>query len=195
MKRPKLRGRTSSGFTLIEIVMVISLLGVLAVLTYSIAVPKWRNRTYYTRAVSEMNTLGNAATLYVAKYNDYPPDVVRDIPAALKEFVQTNGVNTDWPDAPWPGSVYDYDNWPPDSNGPQQTYQISIRFCNAGDDATCKANAQKYLAGYASSTTLNNWDSSSAVFYCIKGSCRSHQNKPMNHPGYCINCGKKSLFY
>jgi hypothetical protein len=164
-------------------------------MTYSFAVPKYKNRTYYTRAVSELNTLGNAATLYVAKYNDYPADVDRDIPADLKEFVQANGSNNSWPDAPWPGSVYDYDNWPPDSNGPQQTYQISVRFCNAGDDATCKANAQKYLSGYAATATLNSWDSYSAVFYCIKGSCRSHQNKPMNHPGYCINCGNKSLFY
>lgn len=195
MKRLKQKDQIDPGFTLIEIMIVLVILGILAVITYSVAVPKWRNRTYYTRAVSEMNTLGNAATLYVAKYNDYPADVSRDIPADLKEFIQTNGVNSSWPNAPWPGSVYDYDNWPPDSNGPQQTYQISVRFCDVGDDATCKANAQKYLAGYAAQQTLDNWDSYSAVFYCIKGSCRSHQTKPMNYPGYCINCGNKSLYY
>jgi len=184
-----------SGFTLIELVIVMFLLGVIASFTYSYAVPKYKNRTYYTRAVSELNTMGNATTLYIAKYNDYPPDVSRDIPAGLKEFIQTDGVNNSWPDAPWPGTVYDYDNWPPDSYGPQQTYQISIRFCDAGDDATCKKNAQNYLSGYASAATLNAWDSYSSVFYCIKGSCRSHQSKPLNHPGYCINCGNKSTIY
>jgi hypothetical protein len=26
------------------------------------------------------------------------------------------------------------------------------------------------------------------VYYCIEGACRSHINRPINHPGYCINC-------
>lgn len=184
-----------NGFTLVEITVVIVLIGVLTAFSYSYAVPKYRNRTYYTRAVSELNTMGNALTLYVAKYNDYPPDVSRDIPAGMKEFIQGDGVNNTWPDAPWPNTVYDYDNWAPDANGPNQTYQISIRFCIPGDDAGCKANAQKYLTSYVPSSTLNSWDSYSSVYYCIKGSCRSHQSKPLNHPGYCINCGNKSLFY
>ncbi len=183
------------GFTIVEIVMVIVLIGVIAGFTYSYALPRYRSRTYYTRAISELNTLGNAMTLYVAKYNDYPPDVVRDIPAGMKEFIQSDGFNNSWPDAPWPGTVYDYDNWPPDGNGPQHTYQISIRFCNAGDTATCKAVAQKYLSGYVSSATLSSWDANSSVYYCIKGSCRSHQGQPMNHPGYCVNCGSKSQFF
>lgn len=194
MKLPKIKNWVS-GFTLIEIVAVISVLGVLAVITYSYAVPKYRNRTYYTRGVAEMNAMANAVTLYVAKYNDYPPDVVRGVPAGMKEFIQTDGVNAAWPNAPWPDTVYDWDSWPPDNNGPLQTYQITVRFCNAGDNATCKANAQKYLTGYVDSTTLNNWDALSSVYYCIKGSCRAHQSQPMNHAGYCINCGNKSQIF
>lgn len=186
---------TVNGFTLIELVMVISIIAVIAVLTYSITVPGWRTKAYYTRSISELNTMQNAFKLYVAKYNDYPPDVSRDIPAGVKEFIQSQEGNAAWPDAPYPGAVYDYDNWPPDSNGPQQTYQISIRFCDAGQDATCKANAKKYLSKYVDATTLNNWDSYSSMYYCLKGSCRSHQSKPMTHPGYCINCGKKSQIY
>lgn len=183
------------GFTLIELVMVITIIGVLVAITYTVGVPKWRERTYYTRSISELNTMQNAMKLYLAKYNDYPPDVVRDVPAAMKEFIQSQEGNAAWPDAPFPGSVYDYDNWPPDSNGPQQTYQISIRMCNAGDDATCRANAKKYLSKYVDSATLNAWDSYSAMYYCLKGSCRSHQNKPMNWPGYCVNCGKQGQIY
>lgn len=183
-----------TGFTLVEIVVVIVVLGILAAITYSYGVPKYRERTYYTRSISELNTMSNAMQLYIAKYNDYPPDVVRDVPAGMKEFIQGQ-YSDDWPDAPFPGSVYDYDNWPPDTNGPQQTYQISVRMCSAGDNATCKANANKYLKGYASDSALANWDSYSSMYICIKGSCRSHQDRPMNHPGYCINCGTGSKIF
>ena len=189
----------SAGFTMVEIIMVMLLIGILSALTYSYAVPKYRERTYFTRANSELNTMANALTLYVAKYNDYPPDVVRDVPAGMKEFIQQQ-YNGTWPDAPWPGSVYDYDRWddwtyhdPGELSGP--IFQISIRMCDVGDNATCKANANKYLKGYASDTALANWDSYSSIYYCVKGPCRSHQSKPANHPGYCINCGGKSQFY
>lgn len=187
--------RVGNGFTLVEVVVVMVVIGLLASITYSVIVPRWRERTYYTRSLAEMNTMANALNLYVAKYNDYPPDAARDIPAGIKEFIQTGGANAAWPDAPYPGSVYDYENWPPDANGPLQTYQISIRMCNAGDDATCKANAQKYLKGYVSDTTLNNWTSLSSMYFCIKGSCRSHQSQPVSYPGFCVNCGNKGQIF
>lgn len=184
-----------SGFTLVEIIMVMALIGVISAIIYSVILPNYRQRTYYTRSISEMNTMSNALALYLAKYNDYPADVVRDVPAEIKEFIQSQEGNAAWPDAPYPGSVYDYDNWPPDSNGPQHTYQISIRMCDAGQDAVCKANANKYLKDYVSATTLSNWDAQSSMYYCIKGSCRSHQNEPLNHPGYCVNCGSKGKVF
>ncbi len=191
--KPKQSGR--NGFTLIEIMVVITVIGILSVLVYSLIIPKWRARTYYTRSLAEMNSMGNALNLYVAKYNDYPPDEVRNVPAGLKEFLQSQQGNDSWPEAPFPGSVYDWDSWPPDSNGPQQTYQISVRFCSVGDNAGCKAAAKKYLAGYVSDSVLNNWTAESSMYYCVKGSCRSHQNKPMDFPGFCVNCGNKGQVF
>lgn len=182
------------GFTLVEIIIVILILGILAGIVYSIYVPNYRERTYYTRSISELNTMANGVKLYVAKYNEYPADVVRDVPSSIKEFLQGQYID-EWPDAPYPGSVYDYDNWPPDANGPEHTYQISIRMCDVGDSATCQANAKKYLSKYVDASVLDNWDSYSSMYYCIKGSCRSHQNKPISHPGYCINCGNKSQIF
>lgn len=180
---------TKTGFTLIEILIVITVLGVLALIGYATIGRNYKQRTYYTRSVAELNAMANATTLYVSKNNEWPDDVVRDVPGAIKEFVQGQEDIEEWPDAPWPGSVYDYENWPPDGNGPVHTYQISVRFCNAGDNAGCKAMAEKYLKDYVSAETIADWDSNSSVYYCIRGSCRSHQSRPINHPGYCINCG------
>jgi type II secretory pathway pseudopilin PulG len=181
-----------NGFSVVEILVILTVLGVLATIVYGTLSHGWKNKAYYTRTIAELNAMGNAANLYVAKYNDYPADVARNIPSGLVEFVQGQEDIGSWPEAPWPGSVYDYENWPPDANGPLQTYQISVRMCNAGDDITCHDNAVKYLSDYLSTSVLDSWDSYSSVYYCIKGSCRSHNAKPVNHPGFCINCGTES---
>lgn len=177
--------KTVAGFTLVEIVIAMVVIGILAAIGYSYAVPKYKERTYYTRANSELHSMSNALTLYVAKYNDYPEDADRDIPVGIKEFLQTSGINNEWPDAPWPGSVYDYDRW--DDLG---VIQISVRFCAAGDDASCQKNFPD------ESFVTEAWDSYSSIYYCVKGPCRSHQSKPADWPGYCINCGTSpSKFY
>ncbi|MDB5186397.1 MAG: hypothetical protein JWL85_920 [Candidatus Saccharibacteria bacterium] len=190
----RMKYKKQAGFTLVEIVAVMTVIGVLASLTYSVIIPNYRERTYYTRSMTELNSMGNAFKLYVAKYNDYPPDAARNVPAGIKEFVQGQEGNNTWPAAPYPSSVYDYENWPADAYGPQ-TYQVSIRLCNAGDDATCKANAKKYLGDYVDASVLDQWDSYSSMYYCLKGTCRSHQDRPVSHPGYCVNCGKKSKVF
>ena len=199
IRRGRINSELGAGFTMVEILLVLMVLGILAALTYSIAVPKYRNRTYLVQSTAELHTMANALTLYVSKYNDYPADVVRSVPPGIQEFIQ-NQYNNQWPTAPYPGSVYDYDRWNDwtyhdPGELPAPIIQISIRMCNAGDDATCKANANKYLVGTVPSNVLAAWDSNSSVYYCIKGSCRSHQSMPANHPGYCINCGGGAKFY
>ncbi|MDB5168934.1 MAG: hypothetical protein JWO41_290 [Candidatus Saccharibacteria bacterium] len=180
----------SGGFTLVEIIIVISVMGILAIISATTVIPNWHERTYFSRSVSELNTMGNAVQLYVAKYNSYPADQSRGIPASLMEFIQANGQNNNWPNAPWPGSYYDWENWPADTaNGYAQTYQVSIRFCDSGDEATCKKNFPK------EKWVDSSWDSYSSVYYCISGSCRAHQNYPITHAGYCINCGTAKDIY
>lgn len=161
------------GFTLVEIIIVISVIGILAGIVL-VNVGGSKERTYQTKAFAEMNSLANATRLYVEKYNEYPDDVNRNLPAGLNEFI---AIETDWPDAAWPGSVFDYDNWTVDG---EQIIQISVRFCPFGGDLdTCQ---------FPNETWADGFDQQSAVYYCLKGACRSHNSRPYNHPGHCINC-------
>lgn len=182
-----LRATRSNGFTLIELTVIISVIGILALLTTAVIIPGSKEKTRHTKAMSEMSTLSDAAHLYTAKYNEYPADSPNTIPAGLNEFIKSDGVDSKWPSGPWPGSTYSFNNWPADENGNQQTYQITLRFCDPGDDATCKKNFPK------ESWVKDDWDSYSSIYMCISGSCRSDQYKPVSHPGMCMNCGTTKM--
>ncbi|HEX9594779.1 MAG TPA: type II secretion system protein, partial [Candidatus Saccharimonadales bacterium] len=145
-----LSGKT--GFTLVEILIVITVIGILASLVMLTIVPNWRQRTYKNRAFAEVNTMANAARLYLDKYNQWPEDVNRDLPAELNEFID---VENDWPDAPWPGSIYDWDNWSVDG---ETIIQISVRFCPIGGPlSACQFPEEPWA---------ENFGVNSAVFYC-----------------------------
>lgn len=188
--------KRSSGFTMVEIMVVVAIIGIIAVIG-GIKVRDYRLRAYYTRAVTEMRAMDNAFSLYRSKYNDFPPDVGRNVPAGIKEFVDDT-VGEDWPFSPFPGGVYDYENWP---DGPwvgitEPAYQITIRFCEYDQDQLCQDLAKKYLSEYVDEDTLNSWDSYSAMYFCFEGSvCRSHRDRPLDHPGYCVNCGDRSIVF
>lgn len=173
----RFKNRFASGFSLVEILIVIFVIGVLATIVIT-SVANSRNRANYSRSVTEFTTFANALKLYTAKYNTYPADVSRDLPAELNEFVTKDAQGQNWPNAPFPGSVYDYENWP-NLDG-VDTYQISIRFCPAGGAlSSCKFPNEPWASGFGVD---------SALYYCIKGNCRAHQNQPKTYPGYCVNC-------
>lgn len=179
MKRNRL-GR--AGFTLVEILIVMAMVAALST-WYVYQSSSDKGQAYTLRAQGELITMSNAIKLYVQENNNYPADVNRGLPPGIEKFIGSGELNTAWPTGPWGApSVYDYENW---DGG--DTIQVSIRFCNAGDSATCKANAAKWLKGVVSPTILNSWDSFSSVYFCIKGNCRSHSDRPANHPGYKID--------
>jgi prepilin-type N-terminal cleavage/methylation domain-containing protein len=170
------------GFTLVEILIVMAMVASLAT-WYVYQSTGDKGKAYTLRAQGELITMSNAIKLYVQENNAYPADVNRGLPPGIEKFIGSGELNTSWPTGPWGSpSVYDYENW--DGGA---TVQVSIRFCTAGDDATCRANAKKWLKGAVSTTVLNNWDSYSSVYFCIKGDCRSHSDKPNTWPGYKID--------
>ena len=170
--------KRSEAFTVVEILIVITVLGILATLVYT-NVYLARDKAYEARSQTEFQTMVNALKLYVAKNNVYPADASRDVPPGIQEFVSPTGTGDNWPDAPWPDSVYDYEAWNIDtSNSDTETYQISIRFC-AADGTNCKFPKEDWAAAF---------DEKSAYYYCLKGYCRAHSDRPYTHPGYCVNC-------
>ena len=167
-----------SGFTLIELLIVISIIGILS----AIILPAFysaRQAAYLSRTREEMHSLSVALEMYANDHGSYPPDADRSIPPGLETYLAAGG---NWPNAPWPGSVYDWDAWAPsDLAYPpyNQVYQISIRFCPVNQPTQCT---------FPNEPWAKNFDYYSSVYYCVSGPCRAHSSQPVDHPAYCLNC-------
>jgi|WetSurSiteA1Bulk_404760.scaffolds.fasta_scaffold57512_1 type IV pilus assembly protein PilA len=64
--------RNEKGFTLIELMIVIAIIGILA----AIAIPQfnaYRARSYNASAVSDLRNIETACEAYYVDYNNYPP--------------------------------------------------------------------------------------------------------------------------
>ncbi|MDE2031160.1 MAG: prepilin-type N-terminal cleavage/methylation domain-containing protein [Patescibacteria group bacterium] len=167
------------GFTLIELLVVIAIISILSSIIIS-SLRSARERAYYANALQELNSYRTALEFYASDNNgNYPPDVSRGTPSGLEKYLAGGALPTV---GPWPGSVFDWDNWQNDSgvNNTEPTYQISIRFCPYGGTLSqCNFPDEPWASCF-------NVDSS--VYYCISGNCRAQQSQPTTYPGYCVNC-------
>ena len=162
--------KSSPAFTLMELLVVMAIIAALAVLITT-AVQSARNKAYTARALKEFRVFGDAMILYLIDNDTYPDDVNRDIPSGLEQYLSNRG---DWPDGPYPGSVYDWDN-KLDTLG---YVQISLRFCDISGN-----NCHFPIEDWA-----QDFDYQSSMYWCFEGPCRSHPDQPVDHPGYCVNC-------
>lgn len=173
---------------MIEILIVMAILSILASIVVA-SVWSSRERAYLARAKEELRNIANAIDLFRLDNDlEYPPDANRDLPIGIETYLSTK---TDWPRAPWPGSVYDWDYWDSNSANPDAgdissppsgvVHQISIRFCITGDPPVCNYPMQDWADdfGYFSS-----------AYFCIDGPCRAHGSQSIDYPGCCMggNC-------
>lgn len=164
--------RTTGGFSLIELVIVVGIIGLLAVRVFT-SLSSARESAYLSNAQEEFDSIAQALELYKMDHSGiYPSDVNRGIPPGLESYLSPG----DWPEAPWPNSVYDWDAYK--TNG-QEVYQISIRFCELNKPGTCD---------FPEANWANDFDYHSSVYYCVEGPCQAHPSQPSDHPGYCVNC-------
>ena len=163
---------------MIELLIVISIIGILSSITLTPLLGV-RDKAYFAKAKEELRSVDESVSFYLEDFGTYPADANRDVPPGLEAYL-AQGI---WPDSAWPGSVFDWENWPPSAlsyDPKEQVYQISIRFCPLGGGIeTCK---------FPKASWADDFDQQSAVYYCISGPCRSHSSKPLDHPGYCVNC-------
>jgi prepilin-type N-terminal cleavage/methylation domain-containing protein len=171
----KVGKQKQSGFTIVELLIVIIVIGILAVIVI-VAYNGITKQAYYSRSKSELSSIATAIQLFSAANGRYPYDVSRGIPAEITPYL--NGSSDNWPTAPWPNSVYDYDYFI--GSDSKEVSQISIRFCPAGGPiSACTFPNESWAAGFGVD---------SSAYWCVTGKCRAHPDQIDTYPGYCINC-------
>lgn len=168
-------GGRKHGFTIVELLIVIVVIAILAAIAV-VAYTGIQSRAYTNRASSELAAIARAVQLYHADRGSYPPDADRNIPVAIFDYSGNDTIPTHWPQAPWPGSVYDYD-FRNDPAGAEYA-QVSIRFCPLeGTIDDCQFPREPWA---------EDFNVNSSAYWCITGACRAHPTHTA--PGHCLNC-------
>src|SRR5688572_33355577 len=122
--RPHLRRRPRRGFSLIELMTVMAVIGLLAAL----GIPRYREmkrRAHSAAVVSDFNTVRVAAYNYFADHATYPPDGASGVPpAVLVPYLPQNFSFSR------PEYTLDYDVWPSPFNPSQMIIGVTV---TAGD--------------------------------------------------------------
>ncbi|MBI2644213.1 MAG: prepilin-type N-terminal cleavage/methylation domain-containing protein [Candidatus Wildermuthbacteria bacterium] len=187
------RKRKKRSFTLIELLIVIAVLGILANIVF-VNLSSAKEKAYFARAKQELRSIALAAYLYKEQNGKYPSDADRGIDPDPANF--GNKYLGGWPVGPWPGTLYDWDFADPNDPPPngtatwyvpcEEVYQVGLRFCpEYRDDDNNLTGCTIPKLDWAA-----NFKANSSIYYCISGPCRSHHKRPMNYPGYCLNCAQ-----
>lgn len=167
---------SKKGFTLIELLVVTSIIALLSSIGI-LAVSSARQNALLARVKAEFKSIHAALEIYRLYNENYPPDAARGVAPTGLGIYLSNGI---WPEGPFPQSSYDWDNWVDPENPNRKIYQLSIRFCPEGGSLVD--------CSFPTFSWAEDFNVNSAAYYCIEGSCRSHNSEPISYPGYCVNC-------
>lgn len=95
------------GFTIIELMVVISIIGILSTLV-TINVAGAKQRANYTKVLTDMDSIADAAKLYHEEFKAWPADIDRNLPPVEPVFAQ---YLSSWPKTPCSKYQYDWDEW------------------------------------------------------------------------------------
>lgn len=151
------------GFSVLELLMIIVIITILfGILVLNIRPDYNLEQTRYANAKQSLIEIANAAQIYASENDDYPADVVRNIPQAFIQYLSPGA----WPNGPWSNSLYDWDNWSDRTcwDGTTGNIQITLRQVN----------------GYKGKTDYT-------LYYVIEGPGLPHCHTS-TVKGECINC-------
>ena len=167
--------RSNHGFTLIELLIVVAIVAVLATFVLLAINPtKIIENSRRATAEAAMNQIAKAAQMYEAETGILPPDESRNIPTV---FMGHLGAGP-WPEGPWPGSKYDWDNWEGQTcwDGTQGSIQISVR-----DIKTYQGKL------YSTQEVPVTGRPQFALYFAIRGVGIPHCSSAST-VGICVNC-------
>ncbi len=172
---------SKSGFTLIELLVVIAIVGILAAIVF-VVVNRARDDAYLSKALSESRQIEMAVQMYYEDHGSYPNTTTFGEPPDGMEDRYINSEIWSHGSGPWPGSTYVLNYWPAEEYPlPEDVYQVSIRFCIGEHPSSGNCR-------YPGNLPVKLENPRHAVFWCIKGPCRSWHSLPLTVPGYCLNC-------
>ncbi|MEK7595007.1 MAG: type II secretion system protein [Patescibacteria group bacterium] len=154
------------GFTLVELLTVMGMLVMLATIILVLINPsKMLEQARTAAAYESLAAIAKAAHTFSNENGYFPSDVNRNLPQEFIEYLSPGA----WPNGPFPGSVYDWDNWETQTcwDGSTGIIQVTLRQIN----------------GYQGK---NNY----TIYYVIQGIGVPHCSTT-TVKGKCINCDSR----
>ncbi len=173
-----------AGFTLTEVMVVVSILSILAVITYGVSVTQGKERAQFTATISDLTQMGQAAKLFVTNNDDYPAAVsVNVLPGQSGQTQNARPISTPYsiqksdsdtaagkmPKAQWAGAQYHYEYL---SDG---TVQVELRFCADSSVNPCAKPKGDWAKDMLAS--------GATMYYCVKAGTSGCRSTGLNSDG------------